>query len=129
MSRIVTAETFTDPYKANLIRSFLESEGIPCFLSDENINRIQPLFSTAVGGIRLQVRESDLEQAIQLIAGFETASDQEPVPVPDCPSCGSSQVLETPDDSYTYFQSYRCFHCDFTWDNRSDYHINPWVWE
>jgi len=34
--KIIILETFESPFRANIVRSKLESFGIPCFLTDEN---------------------------------------------------------------------------------------------
>jgi hypothetical protein len=51
----------------------LESEGIEVFLKDENTVQAYNFLSNAVGGVKLQVRESDVFEAIQIMkeSGFE----------------------------------------------------------
>ncbi len=48
--------------KAQMLKSFLESEGIDCFL--ENINSIQGVVSS---GVKVKIKETDIEQALVLL--------------------------------------------------------------
>ena len=100
---IVFLESFYEPIAANLARTRLEAAGIPCFLSNENLVGLMPLYSPITGGVRLHVRLHDAEAALELLqsvpvplattpdlASFDAAA---PDPVaPRCPLCGSSNV-------------------------------------
>lgn len=67
MSKLVTIKTFNHPNDLLVIRSRLESEGIECFVQDEQITQVHPFYSGAVGGAKLQVREEDVERAIEIM--------------------------------------------------------------
>lgn len=75
----ITIKTFSYLSDAAIIRSFLESEGIETFLQDEFVGSIYPA-PDAIGGIKLQVKSSDLERTIELLKekGFIQQSDLEP---------------------------------------------------
>lgn len=77
MSALVTILTFNYPHEAIVIRSRLEAEGIPCFIKDGFIAQVHPFYSTAVGGVKLQVQESDVPAAIQILkeAGYKPDED------------------------------------------------------
>jgi DNA-directed RNA polymerase subunit RPC12/RpoP len=45
----------------------LESEGITCFVKDELTVQVHPFISNAIGGVKLQVKESDLSQTIEIL--------------------------------------------------------------
>lgn len=64
--KLVTIKTFTDTPEANIIKGHLESEGIKCFLKNENIVNADLALSTAVGGVELQVEEGDRERALEI---------------------------------------------------------------
>jgi len=64
---LVTVATFSYQHQLLLVKSMLESEGIPCFTKDELTIQIQPLFSIPLGGIKLQVFESDVERALSIL--------------------------------------------------------------
>lgn len=61
MDKYITILTFTLPQDAYLPKTFLESEGIESILKDEHIVQVYNFYSNAVGGVKLQVKESDFE--------------------------------------------------------------------
>jgi hypothetical protein len=69
---LVTIRQFRDLPEAILARGVLESAGIEAFLADDNIVRMDWFISNLVGGIKLKVRNEDLETANEVL--------QEPVP-------------------------------------------------
>lgn len=60
---LIAIYTFENSVEAHLLKSKLESEDIPCFLFDENISTVMPLYSLATGGIKLKVRQEHFEIA------------------------------------------------------------------
>lgn len=66
-TKVVILERFRDLPSALLAKSVLDSAGIECFLSDENVIRMDWLWSNALGGIKLQVREEDVSPAVELL--------------------------------------------------------------
>ncbi len=114
--KFVTVLTFTFAHEVAIIRGRLEAEGITCFVKDELTVQIHPFYSNAIGGVKLQVRESDLNQAIQIlketgyIKGEELQSSQESPLLNKhidnqhasikegkitCPICGSEEVVKS----------------------------------
>lgn len=53
--------------KANLAKGLLEAGGIPAFLLDENMSRLNPLAALAFGGVRVVVSKDQAEQARALL--------------------------------------------------------------
>lgn len=90
--KLATFRTYDSPVNAHIVKSKLESEGIPAFLQDEHINTLNPLFNVTVGGIKLKIRESDFDEAERILAEIES-----PELVDDdnntllCPQCGSKE--------------------------------------
>jgi len=60
---LVTIMSFTDSHEVATIRCFLESEDIITVLQGECSSRIYPIPE----GVKLQVREEDLERAMDLL--------------------------------------------------------------
>jgi hypothetical protein len=73
----VTLASFSHPTEAEPLRGKLESEGIDCFLADQNLVAINPLASAALGGVKLQVRASDLERARRILERDQGVLDDE----------------------------------------------------
>jgi hypothetical protein len=74
MSTFVTVAIFNYAHEAAIPRARLESEGILCFLKDEQSMYLQPFFTFNGSGIKLQVNAEDAEDAIRVLedAGYET---------------------------------------------------------
>jgi hypothetical protein len=66
-AKLVAVRRFRDLPDALLAKGLLDSENIKCFLSDENTVRMDWLWSNALGGVRLWVREEDVQQAVELL--------------------------------------------------------------
>ena len=63
----ITIKTFSYPHEVAIIRGRLESEEIECFVQDELTLQVNPFYSNAIGGVKLQVRESDVERAMKIL--------------------------------------------------------------
>jgi hypothetical protein len=66
-NNFVTIRVFTYPSEAIILKGRLESEEIECFLMDELTVQVNPLYSNAIGGVKLQVRENDVERANEIL--------------------------------------------------------------
>jgi len=65
--KFVTVFTFNFAYEAYIVRGRLESEGIECFLQDEYYLQLNPFATSAIGGVKLQVWEKDLNRTIEIL--------------------------------------------------------------
>lgn len=65
---LVTVAVFGAPYEAGMAKSELEAYGIPAFIADEFTIGANPFYSYALGGIKLQVPTSYVEEARQLLS-------------------------------------------------------------
>ncbi len=70
MAEFVTIAVFRLPHEYAVVKARMESEGIPCFAKDERT----VLYTNVNGGIKLQVPDTDVEQAMDILtdAGIET---------------------------------------------------------
>lgn len=50
-----------------ILRGRLEADGIECRVLDELTVQVNPFYSNAIGGIKLQVKESDIQKAIEIL--------------------------------------------------------------
>jgi Putative prokaryotic signal transducing protein len=74
--KLVALRRFRDLPGALVAKGLLDSAGIKCFLSDENTVRMDWLWSNALGGVRLWVREDDLTESAALL-GHDFSSESE----------------------------------------------------
>ena len=69
MRDLLTIRQFRDLPEALLAKSVLDSAGIECFLGDDNLIRMDWLWSNLLGGIKLRVRQEDALVASRLLEG------------------------------------------------------------
>lgn len=65
---LVTVATFDLMTDAHIAMGRLAAEGVEAWLADEHLVQTDWLYSVAVGGIKLQVRPEDAEQARTILA-------------------------------------------------------------
>ena len=89
-----TIKTFDNPMEAHIVKSRLENEGISCFLFDENMMSINPLFNVTVGGIKLKVNTSDADKAKDIIELINASpiTDEKDEQL-SCPNCSSNDLI------------------------------------
>jgi hypothetical protein len=134
MRELVTVRQFRDLPEALLAKGSLESAGIECFLADENLVRLDWFISNFIGGIKLNVRAVDAENARKLL--------DEPIleglyvqgvglyEQPRCPECQSLDVnFQELDRPIAYMSAFlrlpmpvqrpawRCHACDAEWED------------
>ena len=68
---LVTVAQFANPLKANVLRACLESHGIFAYCWGEHLGVANIFMSIAGGGVRVQVRSDQVDQAREVIAAFE----------------------------------------------------------
>jgi hypothetical protein len=67
MNDWITILTFTYPQEAYIVKAKLESEGIKSFIKDELTAQVNNLYSNAIGGVKVQVQEIDLDRAFKIL--------------------------------------------------------------
>lgn len=77
MSKLVTIRTFDTYLPAQILKGRLESEGIPCHLKDEQSVTMYWFWSGALGGVKVQVLETDRDSAEALIRSTELQHEAE----------------------------------------------------
>lgn len=88
---MMTIASFERPEEAHLLRMRLEAVGIPAFIQDEHFVQMDMLYSNAIGGVRVQVADGDLESARELLAQDRGATNDESEII-QCPKCGWTGV-------------------------------------
>lgn len=67
LERLVTVETFSSPWQAQLARACLESEGIHAVVADEHFYRLYGALPGTMGGVKLQVRPGEAQRAAEML--------------------------------------------------------------
>ncbi len=93
--------------EANIVKGRVADAGFECFLADQNLAILNPLFTQAIGGVRLIVFEKDVAAINDLLAEepelteevlAKLPSGEEEVEIVDasekirCENCGSTHV-------------------------------------
>lgn len=65
---LTTIATFDNMPSAYIAKGRLETEGIPCWLKDENLGQTDWLYNIAVGWIKLQVEPQYETRAREILA-------------------------------------------------------------
>lgn len=91
-----TVATFLRPDEAQLLKMRLAAFGVQSVLQDENITQLNPWRMWAVGGVRVQVADEDL-QAAQIFLEQEKGAKGDIMPTPEggvmnCLSCGGEMA-------------------------------------
>jgi len=55
MTKLITVYSSNIPIDCHILKGRLETEGIPCFIYDENLIWVHPFRAVAIGGVKLKV--------------------------------------------------------------------------
>ena len=138
---LVTIRQFRDLPQALLAKGCLESAGIQCALTDDNMVRMDWFYSNAIGGIKLLVKAEDASDAEQLLSqpiperlDVSGVGDYEQ---PKCPNCGSLDINFRELDPATYLslggsylgvfvpvpihrRAWTCHSCNVEWEDEAE---------
>jgi predicted RNA-binding Zn-ribbon protein involved in translation (DUF1610 family) len=78
--------------EAIIFKGKLESEGIEVFIRDNNTVDANPLYSNAVGGVKLFVNQKDYSKAKDIISQVSKYSLDDNSNLLKCPNCGEEQI-------------------------------------
>ncbi|MGA2902991.1 MAG: DUF2007 domain-containing protein [Candidatus Korobacteraceae bacterium] len=104
LEELVTISKFLSLGEAKLAQGKLVSAGISAFVCDENMHAMNWHMGMALGGIRLQVPDSQVVRALEVLEDFDP-EDPEALPAEDgdddemeevacCPECESLEIRE-----------------------------------
>ncbi len=86
--KLVLLKTSSESIEAHLIKTKLESEGIPVVLLNEHYTNLLPNHFQLMGsGIQIKVLESDAERAMAALDHYFPSKKEA-----TCPNCGSSKL-------------------------------------
>lgn len=114
MEKLITIATFDFPGEAEGGKLFLEQKGIRVFLADNNIVGMDWFLSNAVGGAKLQVAASDVDQARKILEPYQASRTKTRGEFPEedvsfaCQVCGKS--ITFPGERRGHVET--CPHCD-----------------
>jgi len=90
---MITVASFDNTEQAELLKAQLENAGIQAFVADAAVVSLNWLYSNAVGGVKVQVHEDDLDRAKVLLEEWQQQpEDSAALSEYKCPKCGSTKV-------------------------------------
>ncbi|MBI4334750.1 MAG: DUF2007 domain-containing protein [Chloroflexi bacterium] len=92
LDNLVTIASFSHPEEAHVVSARLESEGIWSFVADEYTVTANWLYSNAIGGVKVKVRESDAASAAQVLFVKQEFPQASPGDSDVCPKCNSAAI-------------------------------------
>ncbi|MGH8397892.1 MAG: putative signal transducing protein [Gammaproteobacteria bacterium] len=97
--KLVTVASYVNAWEARIASGRLESEGISIFIADENYVLQNWAISQALGGVKIQVLASDVDEARKVIAALNNGeyalfpdTETERNAEPACSKCGSHDI-------------------------------------
>lgn len=105
--KFVPVQVYQNYVDAHIIRGRLEEAGIDCWLKDEHTVTTNPIWTNAVGGIKLMVSEEQQNEAVSLLQEFETVRKNSRA----CVNCGSNNIeyVSTPRKASNWFSALASF--------------------
>ncbi len=144
-NEMITIAKFVNLGEAKLAQGKLTSAGISAFVCDENMHAMNWHMGMALGGIRLQVPDSQLVRALEVLDDFSPEpdclegdeEDAELEEVDCCPECDSLEIREIsavnprqitlwsaaipfPEMPAETSRRWKCMACGYQWDELAD---------
>lgn len=101
--KLVTIGSYSTPFEANMVKSQLESAGIPAFIVDEYTIGMNWLYSNALGGVKVQVPETLVSEAKEFLATEVEPPATNEDSTATCPECGSKNIEDFLDKRGSFF--------------------------
>lgn len=90
--KLVTIATFTLQQELLLSKGKLEAMGIESFAQSSTSSQMNNSYSNAFGGVKLQVKAQDVNQAVDILTHTPPAELSVKNALLTCQNCGSSQI-------------------------------------
>lgn len=74
MKDFITVAVFSYPHEITILKHLLQSAGINYFFENETMMSIVPMYSQALGGIRLKVHENDADAVKDILDQLAAAN-------------------------------------------------------
>lgn len=123
----ITLTTYTYSTESYILVAKLEAAGIKAFVKNDNLVSTQHFLSNAVGGVDVQVRKADFENALQILKELQKI-DQSSKEVPGdlknnyekvlvyCPECESTNVYRKKVGLFSFgAKEHICVDCQAKW--------------
>lgn len=86
MTKLTTIFNSNSPVECHILKGRLETEGISCFIFDEQIISVHPFIAVAIGGVKLKVPDDKINQSLiilKLISSSKLIDEDGEYPISD----------------------------------------------
>jgi len=73
---LVTVGTYPTDFEANVVKSELEAFGLHAVLQDQNMVGLNVFLTNMLGGVKVRVPQSGLDEARRILHEMEPAADE-----------------------------------------------------
>jgi DNA-directed RNA polymerase subunit RPC12/RpoP len=87
-----TIASFQYSSEAEIVKGRLEADGVQVFLSDNLTIDSNPLYSNAIGGIKLKVLSIQVDEAEKILRSIKKYSIDDSGDTIKCPNCNSEKI-------------------------------------
>lgn len=103
----ILLNSYNNYIEAHIAKGALEEQGINCWLKDENTVTINPIWTNAVGGIKIMIAKVDSERAWKILKDLKDEQRQAVI----CPKCGSHNIelVSTPRKAINWLSAVSTF--------------------
>jgi len=74
MEHFITAAVFNYPHETTILRHLLEDEGLQYYFENETMADLLPMYSYALGGIKLKVHPNDFITVKEILDKLDTGT-------------------------------------------------------
>jgi hypothetical protein len=74
MEHFITAAVFNYPHEITILKHLLQDEGLQYYFENETIADLLPLYSYALGGIKLRVHPDDFDAVHEILDKLDTGT-------------------------------------------------------
>src|ERR1700683_2697966 len=120
LDELVTIAKFLGLGEAKLAQGKLVSAGVSAFVCDENMHAMNWHMGMALGGIRLQVPDSQVVRALEVLADFDP-DDSEALEIREVASSNPRQItlwssaIPLPEPPTQVSRRWKCLMCGYQW--------------
>ncbi len=76
---IITFQTYYNQMEAEIIRTKLEANGVNCFIADESLGVLYPVYNQGGGGVKIKIFAQDMERCKEILADEANLSPDEDI--------------------------------------------------
>jgi len=74
MKHFVTAAIFSYPHEITILKHLLLEAGLQFYFENETMTSVVPMYSQALGGIKLKVHQNDLDTVNEILTQFNNGN-------------------------------------------------------